>query len=374
MTSKILVTGGAGFIGSHLVDILVKKGHEVVVFDNLEEQVHGRRKKSPSYLNKDAKFIKGDVRNREKLKKIVKGTEIIFHQAACVGVGQSMYQVEKYMSSNTMGTVLLLDILINEPNRVKKLIVASSMSIYGEGTYLCKDCGVIYPALRSDEQLKSRQWDMKCPECNQIAQSYPTSENKPLYPSSIYAVSKRDQEEICLVIGRGYKIPVVALRYFNTYGPRQALSNPYTGAAAIFSSRILNKKPPVIFEDGHQSRDFIHVSDVVQANILAMEKKEADYGVFNVGTGRKLTILDLANMLIEKLDFKDKPIIANKFRAGDIRHCYAEISRIKEKLGFKPQVKLEDGIEDLVCWVKSQVSEDLFEEAKEELEKRKLTT
>lgn len=373
MAIKILVTGGAGFIGSHLVDALIKKGHEVTIFDNLEEQVHGKRKKPPSYVNKDAKFINGDVRNREKLRKAMKGIEVIFHQAACVGVGQSMYEIEKYMSANTMGTANLLDILINESNKVKKLIIASSMSIYGEGAYFCKNCSIVYPALREEKQLKSRQWDMKCPKCNKKVEPKPTGENKPLFPTSIYAISKRDQEEMSLAIGRAYKIPVVALRYFNTYGPRQALSNPYTGAAAIFSSRILNLKPPVIFEDGYQSRDFIHVSDIVQANILAMEKKEADYEVFNVGTGRKLTVLALANILIKRLNFNGKPLVANKFSAGDIRHCYADISKIKEKLGFEPKLKFEEGVKDLIRWVKAQKSEDFFEKAKKELEDRHLT-
>jgi len=373
MGKKVLVTGGAGFIGSHIVDALLEKGYEVTVFDSLEEQVHGKIKKSPLYLKRDAKFIRGDVCNRESLKKAIKGIDLILHHAARVGVGQSMYEIERYVSANTAGTATLLDILVNEPNKVKKLIIASSMSIYGEGAYFCKDCGLVYPILRSEEQLKSKEWDMKCPKCSRVLESCPTAEDKPLCPTSIYAISKRDQEEMSLAIGRIYKIPVVALRYFNTYGPRQALSNPYTGAAAIFSSRILNKRPPVIFEDGLQSRDFTHVSDIVQANILAMEKPEADYEAFNVGTGRKLSILDLANMLIEKLKFGDKCIIANKFRAGDIRHCYADISKIKSKLGFEPKVKFEDGIDDLIAWVKTQASKDSFEDAKKELEDRNLT-
>jgi len=373
MKYKILVTGGAGFIGSHLVDSLLEKGHEVTVLDNLDEQVHGKIKKPPTYLSIDARFIKGDMRDKAILKKAIKNIDIIFNQAACVGVGQSMYEVEKYMSSNTVGTAALLDVLVNERNKVKKLITASSMSIYGEGSYFCSKCGLVYPALRSEEQLKSKEWNIKCPKCGNDVESRPTDEQKPLHPTSIYAISKHDQEDMSLVIGRAYKIPSVALRYFNTYGPRQALSNPYTGAAAIFSSRILNKKPPVIFEDGYQSRDFIHVSDIVQANILAMEKKEADYESFNVGTGRKLTILDLVKLIAKELNFKGELAIENKFRAGDIRHCYADISKIKEKLGFTPRVKFEDGIDDLIAWVKTQKAEDLFEKAKKELEKKRLT-
>ena len=373
MGAKVLVTGGAGFIGSHLTDVLLKKGYDVVVFDNLDEQVHGKGKKAPLYVNKEARFIKGDVRSRDELKKAIKGIEFVFHDAACVGVGQSMYEMEKYMSANTMGTVSLLDVLISASSKVKKMIIASSMSIYGEGAYSCGDCGNVYPSVRSDEQLKARQWDMLCPKCNKEIEPRPTGEDKQLCPTSIYAISKCDQEQMSLAVGKAYKIPVVALRYFNTYGPRQALSNPYTGAAAIFSSRILNNKPPTIFEDGNQSRDFIHVSDIVQANILAMEKSQADYEVFNVGTGQKLTISDLAGALIKKLKYKGDALVANKFRAGDIRHCYADITRIKEKLGFEPKVKFQDGMEDLVSWVKSQASSDLFEKAKKELEDRRLT-
>jgi dTDP-L-rhamnose 4-epimerase len=372
MGVKSLVTGGAGFIGSYLVDALLKKGHEVIVYDNLEEQVHGAASKPPAYLNGEARFINGDVRNKGQFKKALKGVDYVFHQAACVGVGQSMYDLEKYMSANTMGTTIMWDILINDRHKVKKIIVASSMSIYGEGAYRCKDCGTVYPAIRSDSQLKLRKWDMKCPQCNHNTEAHPTDESKPLCPTSVYAISKRDQEEMSLTLGRAYKIPAVALRYFNTYGPRQALSNPYTGAAAIFSSRILNNKPPVIFEDGYQSRDFIHVQDIVQANLLAMNKRGADYEAFNVGTGRKLTILDLANILIKRLNFKGKPQIINKFRAGDIRHCYADITKIK-KLGFEPKVRFEDGIDDLITWVRSQISEDLFEKAKKELEEKRLT-
>jgi len=374
MATRTLVTGGAGFIGSYLVDGLLKKGCDVSVLDSLEEQVHGKKGKVPSYLNKEASFIRGDMRNKEDVKKALKGIEVVFHDAACVGVAQSMYEIEKYVSANTVGTANLFDILINSSNKVRKVIVASSMSIYGEGGYSCEGCGCVFPSLRTEEQLAARQWDLRCPKCDKAVTSIPTSEAKPLHPTSIYAITKRDQEEIGLVVGQAYKIPVVALRYFNTYGPRQALSNPYTGAAAIFSSRILNGKSPVIFEDGLQSRDFVHVSDIVQANLLAMDNPKADYKAFNVGTGRKLTISDLTDILIKKLGFKGEALVANNFRAGDIRHCYADISKIKEALGFEPKVRFEDGIEDLVSWVKSQTSKDLFEAAKKELESRKLTT
>lgn len=373
MEKKILVTGGAGFIGSHLVDKLIELGHEVMVFDNLEPQVHGDGQKIPQYLNKECEFIKGDVRNRDELKKALKDREIVFHQAAAVGVGQSMYEINKYTEVNILGTSNLLDILANENHRVKKLIIASSMSVYGEGKYRCVNCGVVYPKLRSLSQLKKGEWEMRCPFCNQEVQSLPTDEEKPLHPTSVYSISKRDQEEMCLTIGRAYRIPTVALRYFNVYGPRQALSNPYTGVAAIFSSRILNNHPPCIFEDGLQSRDFTHVSDIIRANLLAMENKKADYEVFNVGTGWPLTVLSIAEALIKSLSSSVDMNIVKKYREGDIRHCYADISKIRDRLGFQPKVKFEKGISEFVGWVRGEEASDQFEKSRRELEERGLT-
>ena len=374
MRKKVLVTGGAGFIGSHLVDKLIEQGHKVRVFDNLEPQVHGSKGSVPDYLNKECEFIKGNIRNKLALKKALKGIEVIFHQAARVGVGQSMYEINKYMEVNTLGTANLLDILVNNKHKMEKLIIASSMSVYGEGKYKCDNCGTVYPRLRSLEQVKRREWEMSCPLCGKCVEGIPTPEDKPLYPTSVYAISKRDQEEICLAVGRAYDIPTVALRYFNVYGPRQALSNPYTGVAAIFSARIKNRHSPIIFEDGLQSRDFIHVRDIVQANILAMGKKEANFEVFNVGMGRKLTILDMANILIRRLGADElAPELVNKYREGDIRHCYADVSKIKEKLGYEPKVRFEDGILDLIDWVKEEEAVDRFEESRNQLERKGLT-
>lgn len=271
---NILVSGGAGFIGSHLVDSLIEKGYSVKILDNLDPQVHGPLGKKLSYLNKEAEFIKADISNRHILKKVLKNVEIVFHLAAAVGVGQSMYEIRRYVETNALGTANLLDILANETHKVRKLIVASSMSVYGEGKYYCKRCGIVYPQLRNKGQIKKKDWEMTCNRCQRKnLRPLPTNEDKTLFPTSIYAITKRDQEEMCLVIGRAYRIPTVILRYFNVYGPRQALSNPYTGVLAIFSSRILNNRSPFIFEDGLQSRDFIHVKDIVQANLLAMENK-----------------------------------------------------------------------------------------------------
>jgi len=366
---KILVTGGMGFVGSHLVDALVREGHAVRVFDSLEDQVHHGKK--PDYLNKEAEYIVANVADRNKLKRAVKNIDIIFHEAAAVGVGQSMYKISKYVEDNTFGTANLLDILVNEKNKVRKLIVASSMSIYGEGSYRCRKCGEAYPEFRSALQLKQKKWGMLCPHCNEEIKPSPTKENKQLFPTSIYAMSKRHQEEMCLLVGKTYNIPTVALRYFNVYGPRQSLSNPYTGVCAIFASRIKNNHPPIVYEDGFQSRDFINVKDVVGANLLVMKDKRADYQYFNVGTGKPTTILEIADLLI-KLYKKDlQPEITNTYRKGDIRHCYADNSKLTN-LGFKLNVNFENGMKELIEWQKQNKADDKVALAQKELHKKGL--
>src|SRR5687768_11767093 len=261
---NILVTGGAGFIGSHLVDALVAAGHRVRVLDLLVSQVHGEN--SPQYLHPEAEFIHGDVCDTALLHTALDGIDAVYHEAAEVGVGQSMYEIQRYVRANDMGTAALLEVLVERRQPLRKLIVASSMSIYGEGAYTCSVCGVVAPQLRPAEQLRERRWELECSACQAKLSPRPTPEDKPLFPTSVYAITKQDQEQFCLVVGRAYGIPTVALRYFNVYGPRQALSNPYTGVCAIFSSRLLNDQPPMIFEDGEQTRDFVHVSDIVQAN------------------------------------------------------------------------------------------------------------
>lgn len=372
MKEKILITGGAGFVGSHLADALLKRGYAVRVMDNLEPQVHGPAQKKPAYLNKECEFIKGDIRDEGVLKKTLQAVDAVYHLAAVVGVGQSMYEVKKYIEVNTLGTAVLLNLLVNNKNKVRKLIVASSMSIYGEGSYKCRRCGYVYPQLRPLAQLKEKKWEMQCLSCKKTAYPVATPEEKALYPTSIYAITKRDQEEQCLIIGRSYKIPTVALRYFNIYGSRQSLSNPYTGVCAIFSSRIKNNNSPCIFEDGLQTRDFIHVSDIVQANILALTKREADYQALNVGTGRPTSVFQIAHKLIKLYNAKVKPKIVSKYRSGDIRHCYADIGRI-EKIGFTPRVTLEKGLHELIAWGKEEKAHDKTERVSSELRNRGLT-
>lgn len=373
---NILVTGGAGFIGSYIVDLLIEKGYNVIIIDNLEPQVHGNEQTLPDYLNPAAKFRKKDVRVQEDLAEAIAEVDAIFHQAAAVGVGQSMYQVSKYTHSNTLGTANLLDVLVNKEHNIKKLIVASSMSIYGEGRYICEDCGSVSPDLRSTEQMKKKEWELRCPKCNKLVKPAPTDEEKPLNPTSIYAMSKRHQEEMCLLIGKTYGIPTIALRYFNVYGPRQALSNPYTGVVAIFSSRILNGNQPIVYEDGNMKRDFIHVKEIARANLLALTSNNADYRAYNIGTGTYVTIKDLAKLILEIYNSNISPVISDKFRIGDVRHCYADISLAKKYLEFTPKIKLTEGLRNLLQWVsgldKGQIV-DKFDTADEELKKKGLT-
>lgn len=367
---KILVTGGAGFIGSHLVDKLIKEGHKVIIFDNLTKQVHPDG--IPDYLNLKATFIRGDVRNKNKFKEVVKQVDAIYHFAAAVGVGQSQYQIAHYVKTNIQGTANLLDILVNEKHNVKKLIVASSMSIYGEGLYKCKKCGKVKPELRDFKDERIDNWEPLCPECGGEIKPVPTDEETQLKSNSIYAITKKEQEEMGLLIGKTYGIPVVSLRFFNVYGPRQSLSNPYTGVCAIFLSRIKNNQSPVVYEDGLQTRDFIWVGDIVNACVLALKKDAANYQIFNVGSGKPVPIKKIAEILINLLNKNLKPEITYKFRKGDVRHCYADISKIKKKIGFKPEVSLEDGLKKLINWSKKAKAIDKFTNAEKELREKGL--
>jgi len=372
MPERILVTGGAGFIGSHIVDALIAKGHEVVIYDCLHPQVHGPGRAKPDYLNPRARFVPGDVRDYEAFAAVLRDADVVFHEAAAVGVGQSMYMIREYCEANVMGTANLLHFIANEKHTVRKMIVASSMSTYGEGKYRCPSCGDFCPPLRTEEQLRTRRWEMICPVCGADAVPVPTDETKPQNPTSVYAVTKRDQEELVLSTGFAYHVPAVALRYFNAYGPRQSLSNPYNGVCAIFASRILNNRPPVIWEDGGQSRDFVHISDIVQANLLAMEKPEADYQAFNVGTGRAVSIRAVAEKLAAALGRDVAPEFPGKFRAGDIRHCFADITKISRVLGYRPALDFDAGIPVLIEWAARQTPEDNLAQAISELREKGL--
>jgi dTDP-L-rhamnose 4-epimerase len=368
---NVLVTGGAGFIGSHLVDALIARGHRVRVLDALIPQVHPDRLR-PAHLDDRAELIVGDIADPAAVDAALEGMDVVFHFAAEVGVGQSMYEIERYVRANTYGTSVLLQLIANRTARPRKLVVASSMSIYGEGLFRCGACGPVAPGLRPLAQLEARQWDPLCPACGAILSPLPTHEDKPLLSTSVYAITKKDQEELSLNVGRAYGVPTVALRFFNVYGPRQALSNPYTGVCAIFSSRLLNGQSPLIFEDGAQSRDFTHVSDIVQANVLAMETNGADYQAVNVGTGRSLSVLEAARILARGLGTTIEPTVLGKFREGDIRHCVADLTRAQRTLGYQPKVSLEQGMPDLIAWVGAQQATDKVVHATSELEQRQL--
>jgi dTDP-L-rhamnose 4-epimerase len=370
---KILVTGGAGFIGSHLVDNLARAGHTVRVLDALVEQVHGPQAQVHLRLSAVVEFIMGDVRDMDTWRTALQDCDIVYHLAAEVGVGQSMYEIIRYMSTNTLGTANLLEILANGEHRPQKVIVASSMSIYGEGAYRCPRCGPVNVTSRSPVQLARQEWEFLCPHCQAILNPLPTPENKPLQPTSVYAISKRDQEELCLNVGRAYDIPVVALRFFNTYGSGQALSNPYTGVAAIFASRLLNHKPPLIFEDGKQLRDFVHVSDVVQGLLLALEKDAANYEVFNIGSGIPVSVNKVARVLANAMESDLEPKIVEEFREGDVRHCFADIGKARTLLGYEPKVTFAQGVKELIAWVQEQTAVDRVGQARLELTKRGLT-
>ncbi len=368
---NILVTGGAGFIGSHLVDALVAEGHRVRVLDCLDAQVHGKDADWPAHANRAASYRRGDVRDREAVRAALEDIEMVYHQAAAVGVAQSMYEIEAYVSANSLGAAVVLQEVVARKGQIARMVVASSMSIYGEGAYVDADGKTAAPGLRPDAQLEKRGWELH-DERGRELRAIGTPETKPLLPTSVYAVTKRDHEELFLAVGNAYRIPTVALRYFNVYGSRQALSNPYTGVAAIFSARLLNRKPPLINEDGLQSRDFVHVSDIVRANLLALRCDAAGGRVCNVGTGRPTTIRRLAELLAERLGLEIAPEITERFRAGDIRHCFADPAHARRTLGFEARVRLEDGLDEVIAFVRSQHPEDRVESAQAELVSRGL--
>ena len=369
----ILVTGGAGYIGSHLVDALVAREYRVTVLDNLEPQVH-RSGVWPTYANAKAEYVKGDVRDRSVFEPLVLRSQAVVHFGAAVSVGQSMYQVDRYVDVNTRGTAVLLDILVNAAHHVEKVIVASSIGVYGEGAYECATHGVVAPTIRSEQQLTLRDWEQHCPYCSTYVRSIPTPEDKALYRDNIYSMTKYHQEEMMLLIGKTYGIPSVAPRFFNVYGPRQSLSNPYAGVAAIWLSRLLNGKQPIVFEDGGQLRDFVSIHDVVDCLVLMLEKPGADYLPVNIGSGETITILDIAKLLTRLLGVSIEAQVTQTGRKFDIRHNTADISRARQTLGYAPKISLEEGFAELIEWAKTtpDVAVDFFDKALQELQEKGL--
>lgn len=368
---NVLITGGAGFIGSHVADELLKRGVRVRALDVLAGQVHGHEQARPPYLAEDVELCIGDVRDREAVKKALRGMDAVIHFAAAVGVGQSMYRVEEYVSINDIGTSVLLEELSRAP--VEKLVVASSMSVYGEGLYRTESGRIIHDAQRQLSSLRRGRWE-PCSEDGEPLVPAPTPEDKRLSLESVYALSKYDQERLCLLLGRAYGIPTVALRFFNVYGPRQALSNPYTGVLAIFAARLLNGKPPLIYEDGLQRRDFVSVYDAANATLLSLFAEDADGCVFNIGSGKSRTVIEVAESIASAMGkARIVPNITGQYRVGDVRHCFSDIEAARRALGYEPRVDFEEGLEELVGWLQGQVARDAVEQARAELQSRGLT-
>ena len=371
MSNHILITGGAGFIGSHLADALLARGHRVRALDNLSPQVHGDLVDRPDYLNDQVELMLGDVRDPESIRRALKDIDVVYHLAAAVGVGQSMYEVAHYTAVNNMGTAVLLEALAAQP--VARLIVASSMSLYGEGLYRCPDGSICTGEERDLAQLRAGDWEV-CNARGEVLTPAPTPETKLPSLASVYALSKFDQERMCLLIGRAYGIPTTALRFFNVFGTRQALSNPYTGVLAIFAARLLNEKRPTVFEDGLQRRDFVSVYDVARACCLVLDQPDSAGSVYNVGSGRSYTIYEIAERIARVMGKEYlEPQLTGKYRFGDIRHCFADITLARSTLGYEPQVKLEDGLEELAGWLEGQAATDRVEQASAELAARGLT-
>lgn len=364
---KILVTGGAGFIGSHLVDRLIQEGHKVTILDNLSST----NMEIPEYINNKAEFILGDIRDDNLLKRIILDKNIIFHNASVVGIVHSNYEISHFTDINCNGTAKIFNAIIDAKTR-PKFILSASNTTYGEGVYSCDNCGDFHPKIRSTEEVKKYSFEPVCPTCKKAGNAVPTPESTALNCNSVYALTKKFQEELAFNVGALNDFPVIALKYFNVFGPRQSLSNPYTGVSAIFMSRIKNGNIPFLYEDGLQTRDFISVHDVVEANILAMNSEKADNQVFNVGSGKPLAIKSLAEKISCLYEKSTPPNITNDFRKGDIRHCIADTSKIEKVLGWKPKISIEEGLKEIINWANSQKSKDDFDKAHEELRKRGL--
>jgi dTDP-L-rhamnose 4-epimerase len=369
----VLITGGAGFIGSSLSLALVERGHAVTILDNLSAQVHGTDAQLPTALSHRVRFIRGDVRSRDDWSAALEGQEAVVHLAAETGTGQSMYQIEHYVDVNVRGTALMLDILANRQHAVGKLVVASSRAIYGEGKYECATCGIVYPGARREADMRRGDFTVKCPSCDAVAEVRPTDESSRIHPSSVYGITKYDQEQLVMTVGRSLGIAAVAFRYQNVYGPGQSLSNPYTGILSIFSTRIRNGNDIVIFEDGLESRDFVYIDDVVDATIRGLEMQQANHQVFNVGSGVRTDVMTVAETLVRAYGASVPVRISGNFRVGDIRDNFADLSRISNALGFVPRMSFAAGIAKFAAWVERQaVGPDGYERSIEEIRARGL--
>jgi len=376
MGKSVLITGGAGFIGSNLALKLIDKGYKITVLDNLLPQIHGDRETSFLYnrIKGKVNFIEGDVRDRDAWKKALKGVEIVVHLAAETGTGQSMYAIQQYMDVNVGGTGIMLDLIANEKNSVKKVIIASSRAIYGEGKYWSVERDMaVYPNGRSEEDMLKGEFEPRCPISEGRVEHMATDESSKIHPNSIYGLTKYNQEQSVMIACKALGVNAVAFRYQNVYGPGQSLKNPYTGILSIFSTRILNGKGINIFEDGEESRDFVYIDDVVDATILGIEKDKANGEIFNVGNGKATTVNEVAASLAEHYGKEVDIKISGQFRLGDIRHNYADIALIRSKLGFQPAFTFEKGIRKFTDWVKKQeVESDNYERSLDEMREKGL--
>lgn len=374
---KVLITGGAGFIGSHIALKLIDKGYEVTVLDNLLEQIHGTDsdRTSPLYCSIKDKvhFIKGDVCNKADWEKALEEVDYVIHLAAETGTGQSMYEIKRYIDVNIGGTALLLDILTNTKHHVKRVVVAESRAIYGEGKYHCEKCGDVYPTERKDEDMAKGDFECHCPKCGGKVSLVATTEDSAIHPSSVYGIGKQVQGQLVHLICKNIGVESVSFRYQNVYGPGQSLTNPYTGILSIFSTRIKNHKEINIFEDGLESRDFVYIDDVVNATIAGMEIPEANGHVFNIGTGIATDVLTVAKTLCKHYGI-DVPLkVTGNYRLGDIRHNYADISLAKKILGFEPKWTFDQGIKQFTEWVNQQeLQKDNYEASLEEMKQKGL--
>lgn len=358
MSQRALVTGGAGLIGSQLADLLVREGWRVRVLDNLEPNTHRRGK--PAWINERAEFIHGDIRDRAGITAALDNVDIVFHQAA---FGGYMPEIAKYVHVNSLGTAQMLEVIREGNLPVRKIIVASSQAVYSEGAAICPKHGLVFPPVRPVEQLRQGDWEVHCPLCGAVTTSAPTPENAPIGGETVYGLTKVDQERLVLLWGKQVGIPTVALRYSCTYGPRQSIFNPYTGVIAIFCTRLLNNLPPILYEDGEQTRDFSFVEDIARANLLVAETDKLDGLPVNVGSGRGVAICEVAKQISTALGIDIEPEARGEFRPGEMRHLTSDITRIRAA-GYQPTVDLTEGIQRYIDWICTQSDiRDYFSEA-----------
>ena len=373
---KVLISGGAGFIGSNLALKLIDKGYEVVLLDNLSRQIHGDNPEDSytyNLIKNKCELIVGDVTNFEDWRKSLKGVDVVVHLAAETGTGQSMYEINKYVDVNIGGTAKLMEVITNEANQVKKVVVAASRAVYGEGKFQCEEHGIVYPESREDQDMSRGDFEVKCPICNQNVEMLPTDEESKLHPTSVYGHTKQSQEELCMIVGKSINLPVVAFRFQNVYGPGQSLKNPYTGILSIFSTRIKNGNGLNIFEDGLETRDFVYIEDITDSITLGIENDNANFQSFNVGSGEKIDVLTVANTLKEKYGSNVNINVSGNYRLGDIRHNLGDLTKIRTLLGYEPKVKFTEGISNFVDWVEKQnVESDNYEASIEEMKKKGL--